>query len=265
MSSRINIKIKNVEVKTSIKSGFEDVFQIITTDRNVFYKFLTDSLPIKPSSSIYNGKLIDMPIPDGLTTLSGDKIKSPDGSNTIPLLISIEPNKATSKVEKHFCEDIQPDRRGTACAGLLQQPIEESLIGDSNSNFITYFKSNKKIPDINGNFFLNAYVQLFNLTYIGGYIYLLPTIAPNNSVIYIVSSFEKPIQDLIKDCPTGKSEDYFIGLNGFLVYIDEWDCTVFFNDFIFDTVDVNQKKISIHSKAVVHRKKPQSKHTKPAQ
>ena len=262
MASRINFKIKKVgaDAKVSTNGGFDEVFQKVTTDdENEFYKLKADALKTAPQLTLFSGKFINMPIPPGLETLTGDKIKAPDASNLIHLLIAIEPiPTASSKVEMHFCHEIAPEQRGTACTGLLQQPLEtkqsEGVQKKGGGHNVTYFKTKKRIPDISGNLFLDHYVQLYNLTHKGEY-YFLPTIAPNKSVIYIVSNDKNAIDALINDCPTSKNEDYFIGLNGFLIYIDEWDCTIFFDNFLFDTVDINQNKMSIKSKATVHRKK----------
>ena len=271
MASRINFKIKKVgaNAKGLTKGGFDEVFEKVTTDdENVFYKLKADPLKTPTQPSLYSGKFINMPIPLGLETLKGDKITTPDASNVLHLLIDIEPKPVTSKVEKHFCHEMEPEHRGTACAELLQQPIDtqESKKGQKkggNRN-ITYFKTQERIPTVTGNVFLDYYVGLYNSTHNGDY-YFLPTIVPNKSVIYIVSNDKNAIDTIINDCPINKGEDYFIGLNGFLIYIDDWDCTIFFDDFLFDTVDISQNKTTIKSKATVHKKKPQSKQTKPAQ
>lgn len=262
MASRINFKIKKVgaDAKVSTNGGFDQVFQKVTSDDdNEFYKLKADALKTTPLLSLYSGKFINMPIPPGLETLTGDKIMTPDASNIIHLLIAIEPKPTTSsKVEKHFCHEIVPEEKGTACVGLLQQPLatnqSQGVKKKEDSHNVTYFKTKKRIPNISGNLFLDYYVQLYNMTHSGEY-YFLPTIAPNKSVTYIVSNDKNAIDALINDCPTNKGEDYFIGLNGFLIYIDEWDCTIFFDNFLFDTVDISQNKITIKSKAIVHKKK----------
>lgn len=266
MASRINFKIKKVgaDAKVSTNGGFDEVFQkVMTDDDNEFYKLKADTLKTAPQLTLYSGKFINMPIPTGLETLTGEKITAPDASNIIHLLIAIEPKPTpSSKVEKHFCHEIVPEERGTACTGLLQQPLEtkqsQGVKKKADGHNVTYFKTKEAIPDISGNLFFKLYVDAFNAYnrfMKAEYIYLLPTIAPNKTVIYIVSNDKNAIDNLINDCPASKNEDYFIGLNGFPIYIDDWDCIVFFENFLFDTVDIDQNKMTIKSKATVHKKK----------
>jgi archaellum component FlaF (FlaF/FlaG flagellin family) len=214
MASRINFKIEKVSANTSKNDNSKVGFETIITDRNKFYKFPSELLKLPPTNTIWSGKIVSFPIPPGFQTLDGQQMTQ----DIINLAIYVEDKPASSIKEKHFCHDF-PDNQGTTCAQFLQ------------AQSITYYKVDTKttpFPDIRNCKEYEKIVAKYRKKYNDKIVYYLPTITPNNTVIYIVSDNQDYIESLIVDFKDKNSNAYIIPLNGVTVYIDQWDAWVFF-------------------------------------
>jgi hypothetical protein len=270
MAARIVFTVKNRIINPKHgEKGFNNTFKelVLHNHDNTFYKFSDDTLgPIVKPTTIYNGSVINFPIPEGLLDLENNPIiNNPVGPNEkhhiLPMLINVDKGKVI-KEENHFCDDFEPEPEdmGTACVRFLQNPLDGS---DSNTikqgidplKYFFYFKMKKAylFPNLKGgtlgSSLLNVLLSLYNLKYYNQDVFFLPTVAPNKTVIFIVSNNEDKIKGLIEEYFNNPQEQYFIGLNGIVYYIDQWNCCLFFDDDIVD-----KKGKTIKSQAEIHIK-----------
>ncbi len=235
--SRINFSVSSLIKKTALPNDAAGIFDKITADDgNVFYKFVNDTFPLPPpppQKPIINGKLIHMPIPQNFLSEKGTPIHDLTTPLLFPLLIDLGSGPAAKGVYEHFCHDIGVSaEQGTACAQFLQVPSgidDKKILSDNVGDNIVYFKTeNTQLPKIKGNPLLNFMVQLHE----GENLWYLPTITPNKTVIYVVFESEYAVKKYIRKNAVG--EGYFLGLNGFIIYVDDWDCSIFFHDQVVD-------------------------------
>lgn len=246
MTLRINFEIANISNKMSAEAetGFNEVFEEIEANEGNQFFIIRGSLKTPPSTkSIYNGKFVTMPIPPGALTHDGHIINgSTEKPMLIPLLTSIETHAASRVEEAHFCDafPIEPDVTGTSCI----QPDDT----------LTYFRSEEPLPEIKGNEFLKLYVDGYKLENEGKELYYLVAFTPNNTVQYVVFNDKKDLEDIMEKCRKSikKGEKYFIGLNGFIIYVDQWDCSIFLANYSLDKVKIGDKKTDMESKIHFH-------------
>ncbi len=258
MSLRINFRIAKMGAKAAKKpsntSGFYDVFEpFMTDDGSLLYLIKSVMLPLPSPDLVRNGKLIAMPIPPGFQTAAGVPITIPSevkNTKLFPLIVSLEDKPASGDSEEHFC-DASPTPsldEGTSCAETMTS--------------LTYFKTTTPVPPIKGNDFLKAYVEEYNKRNKGKTLYYLMTLSPNNTVQYVVFNDEKDLDKLLVQCRKSIEENkrYYLGLNGFLIYVDQWDCTVFLANYASDNITIGGKAIQVPSKVHFHvQKTAQSK------
>lgn len=239
--TKLNFKVRNANKSSSGQAGFDAVFELLTADdTNAFYKFSENSQVLLTE---FNAKLVDMPIPPGLNTKGNTPLPINPNSNAllIPLMIALKIGIASNQAEKHFCDDF-PDNSGNVCAQLMQQvPNDE----------IEYFTSKDvKFPEIKGNIILKAIVDEYTKTHKGKELFFLPTITPNKTVVYMVFDEKKEITGFLKAYDPNPNFEYGIAMNGWIIYIDQWDCSVFFYG---SKVPVGHT--IIHSKATLYKMK----------
>lgn len=240
--TNLNFQVLQPTAATEAEDGFNEVFIKLTADdQNIFYSF-KEKLTIL--SGKFNAKLVDMPIPPGFKTLAGQSINSSEKPILMPFLVDINSGFLTGKeYEPHFCDEIHPLLAGTACANPLQ-PAANS----------TYFKTSTPVPTIRGNELLNRYVQAYNACNKEKELFYLPTITPNKTIQYIVFNDQNRLKEVLKKAAEGEKQGkkYIIGLNGFIIYVDQWDCSIFFDHFIFDKIEVGNDNLSISSTTAIH-------------
>jgi len=252
--SRINFSFapptKLEGAKTSPSAGFQEVFEEISANHsNLYYKFTSDTLPgnppsgnLPPPEEIYNGKLIHMPIPKPFLTPSGATINPyPDGTPLLfPLLIElVAGSNQIMERDPHYCHETPfPDEKGTACSAFMQNPNPAGSGNDAPTKTnLVFFKTQKtQFPKIRHNPLLNFMVEVHN----GKDLFFLPTITPNKTVIYVVFEDEDSVHKYIAKY-ADISTNYFLPLNGFIIYLDDWDCSVYFHHHqIFDMKKINE-------------------------
>ena len=64
--------------------------------------------------------------------------------------------------------------------------------------------------------------------YNGKTLYYVPTITPNQTIIYVVSEKESTIKKLIATYAKRQDDAYIIALNGWIIFIDDWDSFYYF-------------------------------------
>lgn len=207
-------------------SGIGHAFSVITAnDGNIFHKFNSDVLP--EIDKIMHGRVVNLSIPPGFSTPNGKIINDSPMRVILQVAIDLKPGECNpSKAFDHFCEAF-PLNKGTACAEFLQKPIKDAAKSTDGSSFlgIAYFKTeNTNFPSIIGNKFLNKKVQKYN----GKTIYYVPTITPNQTIIYVATTNENTIKKLISAYASKNQHDYNIALNGWIIFIDHWDSFFYF-------------------------------------
>ena len=239
--TKLNFKVRNANKSSSGQAGFDAVFELLTADdTNAFYKFSENSQVLLTE---FNAKLVDMPIPPGLNTKGNPPLPINPNPNAIliPLMIALKQGVASNQIEKHFCDDF-PDQAGTVCAELMQRVPKEN---------IEYFTATDiDFPEIKGNPILNKIVKEYEEANKKKELFFLPTVTPNKTVIYMIFDKKKALTDFLDTYDPNPNFEFGIALNGWIIYVDKWDCSVFFYD--------NKAKIgdsTIHSKATLYKMK----------
>ena len=231
--TKINFKVRNANKSSSGQAGFDSVFELLTTDdTNSFYKFSENAQVLLTE---FNAKLVDMPIPPGLNTKGNTPLPINPNPNAllIPLMIALKQGVVSTQAEKHFCDDF-PDVSGTSCTELLQRVPKED---------IEYFtNSNVQFPQIKGNPVLRAIVDDYSATH-KGELFFLPTVTPNKTIIYVIFDKKKDLTDFLDKYDPNPNIEFGIALNGWIIYIDKWDCSIFFhnNKMIIGEIKINSK------------------------
>lgn len=239
--TKLNFKVRNANKSSSGQKGFDAVFELLdANDTNAFYKFSENSQVLLTE---FNAKLIDMPIPPGLNTKGETPLPINPNSNAllIPLMIALKQGIASTQLEKHFCDDF-PDNSGTACAELMQRVSKEN---------IEYFTAKDiDFPEIKGNPVLNKIVKEYEKANKKKELFFLPTVTPNKTVIYMVFDKKETLTNFLDTYDPNPNFEFGIALNGWIIYVDKWECSIFFYDSKVIVGDV-----TIHSKATLYKMK----------
>jgi hypothetical protein len=234
--SQLNVRVvAPTGKKFAASTGFEETFDSIgLSNANDAYLFRSD-FPQPPNAGTYNSVYVRLPLPSGFSNKYGKIVNS--GEHTvIPLLIYFNVGESSNDAFVHKCSDPRfGDYKGTECAALLQS--NDNTVIETNVNNVVYFNTKDvAIPAVRGNEFFNSIITDFNKASKGKKVYYLPTVISNGSVIYVVSRDESKIKKLISQAYSQPLSEYIIGLNGFIMQIDDWSCSILLDD---TTVIVN--------------------------
>ena len=68
-------------------------------------------------------------------------------------------------------------------------------------------------------------------------------ITPNKTIIYVIFDKKKDLTDFLDKYDPNPNIEFGIALNGWIIYIDKWDCSIFFhnNKMIIGEIKINSK------------------------